>query len=50
MEAKKRKIREYFRKPYSVDSEIQNEDITLDKNLQKMILSRPVIALELVIL
>ena len=31
-----------FKKTSSVDSEIQNDDTTLDENLQKMILSRPV--------
>ena len=30
------------KKTSSVDSEIQNDDTTLDENLQKMILSRPV--------
>ena len=42
MEAKKWKITENFKKSISVDGEIQNDDTTLDENLQKMILSRPV--------
>ena len=36
------KLQKNFKKTSSVDSEIQNDDTTLDENLQKMILSRPV--------
>ena len=32
MEAKKRKITEFFKKPSSVDSEVQNEDIILEED------------------
>ena len=35
MEAKKRKITEFFKKPSSVDSEVQNEDIILEEDSQE---------------